>query len=130
MFVLGLKAILWGMKNKLLLSDIDMMDMLGWNSWSTYKTRGTYALKNKHDVFWIKGKDMNDILNQGCLNPQSSHFHLSQFIVIYTVNGNLNNVLKYECIAGSEALARYYFQEQHSHLSHDILGVDKKPTSP
>jgi len=49
----------------------------------------------------------------------------SRFIVRYTVDGNLNNVLKYECIAESEDMARYDFWDTHNELYHDILSVAK-----
>jgi hypothetical protein len=49
----------------------------------------------------------------------------SRFIVRYTIDGNLNNVLKYECIAESENMARYDFWDTHNGLYHDILSVAK-----
>lgn len=52
-------------------------------------------------------------------------FVSDRFIVRYTVDGNLNNVLKYECIAESENMARYDFWDIHNELYHDILSVTK-----
>lgn len=54
-------------------------------------------------------------------------FHkYNDFIVKYVIDGDLNNVLEYECWDENEDRVKYNFYITHNPINHDILSITKK----